>query len=43
MKRLSLIALILVASSLNADAGDWRQFRGNLGNSVAEGENLPTN
>ncbi len=42
MKRLSLIALILVASSLNADAGDWRQFRGNLGNSVAEGENLPT-
>ncbi|MEZ6121924.1 MAG: PQQ-binding-like beta-propeller repeat protein [Planctomycetaceae bacterium] len=25
-----------------ADAGDWRQFRGNLTNSVAESEQLPT-
>ena len=42
MKRLPLILSFLVALPLNADAGDWRQFRGNLGNSVAKGENLPT-
>ena len=43
MKWLSICsATIVVAFSLSCGAGDWRQFRGNSANSVAEGENLPT-
>ena len=35
------IALLIVACSTTS-AGDWRQFRGDATNSVAIGENLPT-
>jgi len=41
-----IIAIICVSSVScachSSVAGDWRQFRGNLANSVAEGENVPT-
>ncbi|MCA9058023.1 MAG: PQQ-binding-like beta-propeller repeat protein [Planctomycetaceae bacterium] len=39
----SLAGLLLVTSCVTsvAAAGDWRQFRGNNANSIAEGENLP--
>ena len=41
MKRLSLILAFLTTAS-STQAEDWRQFRGNQGNSIATGENLPT-
>ena len=40
-----ITALLITAGLLlgqPADAGDWRQFRGNSANSVASGEKLPT-
>ncbi len=42
MNRLSLTLAILTSLTFAAKAEDWRQFRGNQGNSVALGENLPT-
>lgn len=41
MNKLTLL-LLLVGFSTIAQAGDWKQFRGNSANSVAIGENLPT-
>ncbi|MCA9065402.1 MAG: hypothetical protein KDA96_20180, partial [Planctomycetaceae bacterium] len=32
---------VLLLTMAAASAGDWRQFRGNLANSIAEGEQLP--
>lgn len=42
MKRLLILLAACSTMSASADAGDWRQFRGNLANSVAVGEKLPT-
>ncbi|MEZ6128659.1 MAG: PQQ-binding-like beta-propeller repeat protein [Planctomycetaceae bacterium] len=45
MKKLIIatVCLTLLSATGNfASARDWRQFRGNLANSVAEGENVPT-
>lgn len=42
MNRIAIITTVIVTASSLASAGDWRQFRGNSANSVAEGENLPT-
>lgn len=38
--RLALTTILLIASTCHG--GDWRQFRGNAANSVAEGESLLT-
>ncbi|MCA9051046.1 MAG: PQQ-binding-like beta-propeller repeat protein, partial [Planctomycetaceae bacterium] len=41
----TVLVVSIMATMLSAGrsvAGDWRQFRGNLTNSVAEGETLPT-
>lgn len=40
MKRIAFLLLAAVALSVNA--ADWKQFRGNLANSIAVGESLPT-
>lgn len=41
MKHLLTIFAVAVCCITAADAGDWRQFRGNAANSVAIGEKLP--
>jgi outer membrane protein assembly factor BamB len=39
---LCAICLTSALSDVSATAADWRQFRGNAANSVADGESLPT-
>lgn len=42
MKTIRFLIPAVLLITVSADAGDWRQFRGNSANSIAEGEQLPT-
>lgn len=42
LKLKSVVAILFCVASTNAVAGDWKQFRGNLANSVSNDSELPT-